>query len=92
MDGALLVTEALLSSKTMRLVLVTMGLIVVIFVAAAAATVLFDVQLPYVTDAFYALTGQAGIGAARNAYVDGPRRLEADRQAYQLPASLGGVP
>ena len=67
----------LLESKTMRLVLLTMLMIVAIFTLSAILDAAFGVRVPYVSETFAALTGNSGIGAARNAYVDGPIRRDA---------------
>ena len=73
----------MLSSKTMKLVLITSLLIVGLVVFAALMTVAFGVQIPYVNEGLLALTGNSGIGAARNSYVDGPIRQQ--QAAAQLP-------
>ena len=73
----------MLSSKTMKLVLITSLLIVGLVVFAALMTVAFGVQIPYVNEGLLALTGNSGIGAARNAYTDAPIRQQ--QAAAQLP-------
>ena len=77
--------SSLLSSKTMRLVLITMALIVSVFLAAAVLEAVFQVHVPYVGETFAALTGNSGIGAARNAYVDGPLRAAMAQPRPGLP-------
>lgn len=72
-----------MASKTMRLVLLTMLAILVVFVVAAVAEAL-GIRVPYVSEVLAALTGNSGIGAARNAYVDAPIRREQASQSNAL--------
>ena len=78
-------SDALLSSKTMKLVLLTMVVIVGVFVFAAILEAVFNVRVPYVAEALAAITGNSGIGAARNAYVDGPMRQQQNQAGYNPP-------
>lgn len=73
----------------MKLVIITMLLIVVVFVVAAIAEAVFGIHLPFVTETQMALTGNSGIGAARNAYVDAPIRLAGSQSS---PATLPPPP
>lgn len=78
-----------MESKTMQLCLIAIGAVVLIFVLASVAAILLDVNLPYVTEVISAITGNTGIGAARNAYVDGPIRRD---NAAASPNSTGYGP
>ena len=64
----------LASSKTMKLILITMGLIVALFLFAALMEAVFEVHVPYVSEVLAALTGNAGLGTARNVISDSPAR------------------
>ena len=79
----------LLESKTMKLVLLTLGAVLLVFLVAVVAEAVFGVRIPYVAETFAALTGNTGIGAARNAYVDAPIR---QANAAQSPAATGYGP
>lgn len=68
--------SSLLASKTMKLCLLAMGCVVLIFVVAALAEAVFGARLPYVSETFAAITGNTGIGAARNAFTDAPIRRD----------------
>ena len=74
----------LASSKTMKLILITMGLIVALFLFAAVMLAAFDVRVPYVSEVLAALTGNAGLGTARNVISDAPAR--------RLNGHSGGLP
>ena len=78
--------EQMLASKTMRLVLLTMLAILGVFIIAVVATAAFDVRVPYVSEVLAALTGNSGIGAARNAYVDAPIRRDQSASITADPA------
>lgn len=74
----------------MRLVLITMGIILTIFLVSSALAAFADIRVPYVSETFAALTGNSGIGVARNAFVDGPIRQEQARASFALPPSITG--
>ena len=75
----------LASSKTMRLILVTMGLIVALVVFSAIMAAI-GVHVPYVSEAMAGLTGNAGLGTARNVISDSPaRRLNGGGPPPQEP-------
>lgn len=78
-----------MQSKTMQLCLIAIAAVLLIFLVASAAAVLLDVNLPYVTEVISAITGNTGIGAARNAFVDGPIRRE---NAATAPEATGYGP
>lgn len=66
--------DAMMGSKTMKLVLLTAAAILLVFLVAALASAVLQINIPYVGETMAALTGNSGIGAARNAYVDAPAR------------------
>ena len=63
----------LMSSKTMRLILITMGLIIALVVFSAIMEAA-GVRVPYVSEAIAGITGNAGLGTARNVISDSPVR------------------
>lgn len=81
-------TDPLASSKTMRLVLITAGLIVLVFVVAAVAEVAFGARVPYVAEVMAALTGNTGIGTARNMYTDSKLRVQEQANVYSGPPEV----
>jgi hypothetical protein len=82
-------TEPLAASKTMRLVLLTAAAILAVFIVAAIAEAVFDVRVPYVGEVLAALTGNTGIGTARNIYTDSKLRIAEQGAAYTGPAGAG---
>ena len=82
--------DSLASSKTMKLILIGIGVCMAIFVLAAIAQALFNITLPFVTETFTAITAQTGIGTARNAYVDRDARTAINTPLPTPPAQEQG--
>ena len=57
----------------MRLILITMSLIIALVVFSAVMGA-FGIHVPYVSEAIAGLTGNAGLGTARNVISDSPVR------------------
>lgn len=69
--------ESFWQSKTMQLLFLAFGLIVLLVILAVAVEVLFDVEVfSVIAAAIGAITALAGGGTARNAIVDGPVRQQ----------------
>ena len=81
-------TDPLASSKTMRLVLITAGLIVAVFVVAAVAEAVFHVRVPYVAEVLAALCGNTTVGTARNMYTDSKLRVQEQANVYSGPPEV----
>lgn len=58
----------------MRLVLLTMGAYIGVFLFACSIEVALGVHVPYVSEVMAALTGNSVLGTARNVISDGPMR------------------
>ena len=79
--------DSLSSSKTMKLLLIGMGMCLLVFLLAALLSAAFHVTLPFVSETFTAITAQTGIGAARNAYVDRDARTAMNTPQPSAPST-----